>query len=238
MVCLQQIEGNLIYPRVVGNNIGLPPILLISAIILFSNFFGVPGLLVSGAFTSVLYTIIKRFVSKRLRDRAVPEEKFMPSKITLEDARENKAKKRTDIGDLIRSLSKKKDNGEKPEKAEVKKDTGSAQVVCDVYWTAEALGNIIKNCMEHTGEGGRITITARQTPLYTEIVIHDNGTGFDEEDLPHIFERFYKGKNASPNAAGIGLALAQAVISRQGGTIQAMNDHGARFVIRFYTQTI
>ena len=122
MVCLQQIEGNLIYPRVVGNNIGLPPILLISAIILFSNFFGVPGLLVSGAFTSVLYTIIKRFVSKRLRDRAVPEEKFMPSKITLEDARENKAKKRTDIGDLIRSLSKKKDNGEKPEKAEVKKD--------------------------------------------------------------------------------------------------------------------
>lgn len=121
---------------------------------------------------------------------------------------------------------------------EVKKDIGSTQVVCDVYWTAEALGNIIKNCMEHTGEGGRITITARQTPLYTEIVIHDNGTGFDEEDLPHIFERFYKGKNASANAAGIGLALAQAVISRQDGTIQAMNDHGARFVIRFYTQTI
>lgn len=121
---------------------------------------------------------------------------------------------------------------------EVREETGSTQVVCDVYWTAEALGNIIKNCMEHTGRDGRITITAKQTPLYTEIVIHDNGTGFDEKDLPHIFERFYKGKNASANAVGIGLALAEAVISRQDGTIKAMNDHGACFVIRFYTQTI
>ena len=84
MVCLQQIEGNFIYPKVVGNNIGLPPILLISAIILFSNFFGIIGLLVSGAFASVLYTIIKRFVSKRLLQKKLPEEKFMPETIKLE----------------------------------------------------------------------------------------------------------------------------------------------------------
>ncbi len=76
MICLQQIEGNLIFPRVVGSNIGLPPILLISAIILFSNFFGVIGLLVSGAVTSVLYTLIRRFVFSRLRERKIPRRKY------------------------------------------------------------------------------------------------------------------------------------------------------------------
>ncbi|MEE8808311.1 MAG: HAMP domain-containing sensor histidine kinase [Lactimicrobium sp.] len=121
---------------------------------------------------------------------------------------------------------------------QVLEDVGSTQVVCDVYWTGEALGNIIKNCMEHVSEDGKITIAAKETPLYTEIVIHDNGCGFDESDLPHIFERFYKGKNASPNAVGIGLALASSVIAAQDGTIKAMNDHGACFIIRFYTQTI
>lgn len=76
MICLQQIEGNLIFPRVVGNNIGLPPIVLISAIVLFSNFFGIIGLLVSGAVTSVLYTLTRRFVFTRLRERRIPRYKY------------------------------------------------------------------------------------------------------------------------------------------------------------------
>lgn len=76
MICLQQIEGNLIFPRVVGSNIGLPPILLISAIVLFSNFFGIVGLLVSGAVSSVLYTLIKRFVYNRLSEKQIPKEKY------------------------------------------------------------------------------------------------------------------------------------------------------------------
>lgn len=110
---------------------------------------------------------------------------------------------------------------------------------CDLVWTAEALGNILKNCMEHTPEGGAITVTASETALYTQIEVEDTGTGFDSKDIPHLFERFYKGSNASENSYGIGLALARTVITAQNGTVQAMNgENGAKFVIKFYKQVI
>lgn len=109
----------------------------------------------------------------------------------------------------------------------------------DPIWTAEALGNILKNCMEHTPEGGTITVTAQETTLYTQIEIEDAGSGFDPTDIPHLFERFYKGSNASETSYGIGLALARTVITAQNGTVQAMNsDTGAKFVIKFYKQVI
>ena len=110
---------------------------------------------------------------------------------------------------------------------------------CDLVWTAEALGNILKNCMEHTPEGSTITVTASETALYTQIEVEDTGTGFDSKDIPHLFERFYKGSNASENSYGIGLALARTVITAQNGTVQAMNSEaGAKFVIKFYKQVI
>lgn len=109
----------------------------------------------------------------------------------------------------------------------------------DLVWTAEALGNLLKNCMEHTPVGGTITVTAEQTALYTAITVEDTGPGFAPEDLPHIFERFYKGKNAPENTYGIGLALARTIITAQNGTIQAMNsDHGAKFLIKFYKSVL
>ena len=109
----------------------------------------------------------------------------------------------------------------------------------DPIWTAEAIGNILKNCMEHTPEGGTITITAQDTALYTQIEVQDTGAGFDAKDIPHLFERFYKGTNASENSYGIGLALARTVITAQNGTVQAMNGEvGAKFVIKFYKQVI
>ena len=109
----------------------------------------------------------------------------------------------------------------------------------DPVWTAEALGNILKNCMEHTPEGGIVTITASETALYTQIEVQDTGSGFDPKDIPHLFERFYKGSNASENSYGIGLALARTVITSQNGSVQAMNgDSGAKFVIKFYKQVI
>lgn len=109
----------------------------------------------------------------------------------------------------------------------------------DLVWTAEALGNILKNCMEHTPEGGSVTVTAAETALYTQIEVQDTGRGFAPEDIPHLFERFYKGSNAGENSYGIGLALARTVISGQNGTLQAMNtEQGARFVIKFYKQVI
>lgn len=109
----------------------------------------------------------------------------------------------------------------------------------DMTWSSEALGNILKNCMEHTPEGGTITITATETALYTQILVADTGDGFDSKDIPHLFERYYKGSNASENSYGIGLALARTVIASQNGTVQAINGNpGATFLIKFYKQVI
>lgn len=106
----------------------------------------------------------------------------------------------------------------------------------DLSWTSEAIGNIVKNCMEHTPEGGRIEIDAAENALYSEIIIKDNGTGISPEDLPHIFERFYKGKDSDGKSFGIGLALSRMIITGQGGTVKAENRKpaGAMFTIRFY----
>lgn len=110
----------------------------------------------------------------------------------------------------------------------------------DVAWTCEALGNIVKNCMEHTPDGGRIDILAAENGLYTEIVISDTGRGIAKEDLPHIFERFYKGKDSDDKSFGIGLALARMIVSEQNGTVKAENktEKGAKFTIRFYKGTV
>ena len=110
----------------------------------------------------------------------------------------------------------------------------------DPAWSAEALGNVLKNCMEHTPAGGTISVEAEETALYTQITVHDDGPGFIKEDIPRLFERFYKGKNAGPDSVGIGLALARMIVAEQGGTITADNpaEGGARFVIRFYKSVI
>ncbi len=114
------------------------------------------------------------------------------------------------------------------------------QLSGDMAWCAEALGNILKNCVEHTDAGGCISISAQETPLFTEIIVRDSGAGFDPSDIPHLFDRFYKGKTASAESIGIGLALARSVISQHNGTLRAANhkDGGAQFTIRFYKQVV
>ena len=106
----------------------------------------------------------------------------------------------------------------------------------DLRWTAEALGNILKNCMEHTPSGGRIDVTVTDNPIYVSIVIEDNGSGFLPEDIPHLFERFYKGKNATGQSIGIGLSLSRMIVSKENGTLKAENrkEGGARFILKFY----
>ena len=110
----------------------------------------------------------------------------------------------------------------------------------DLSWSVEALSNVIKNCMEHTKEGGYVRVSAQENALYTEILVEDNGTGIDRGDLPHLFERFYKGKNSSDQSVGIGLALSRMIWKRQNGTIEAKNrkEGGACFEIRIYKVTI
>ncbi len=112
--------------------------------------------------------------------------------------------------------------------------------VGDLSWTCEAIGNIVKNCMEHTPEGGKIEIEATENALYTEILIKDNGTGIAKEDMPHIFERFYKGKDSDDKSFGVGLALSRMIITSQKGTVKAENRKptGAMFSIRFYKGTV
>lgn len=106
---------------------------------------------------------------------------------------------------------------------------------CDRKWLCEAITNIIKNCIEHS-HNGNIKITAEQNKLYTKISIKDNGSGIDKEDLPHIFERFYKGKNSSDDSVGIGLSLAKTIIEKQGGYISVSSElnKGSEFVIKFF----
>lgn len=109
----------------------------------------------------------------------------------------------------------------------------------DISWTIEALSNIFKNCIEHLSDHGVITIEMNDNPLYSEIIIQDNGQGIDNQDLPHLFERFYKGKNATQNSVGIGLALSQMIIEKQKGTLIAENTYpGAKFTIHFYKEVI
>ena len=106
----------------------------------------------------------------------------------------------------------------------------------DEKWTAEAVGNIIKNCIEHTDKNGVLEISTASTNIYDALIISDNGCGIAEEDLPHIFERFYHGKNSSADSVGIGLALAKSVVEKERGTITVSSNEGkgSTFEIRFY----
>lgn len=115
-------------------------------------------------------------------------------------------------------------------------ELGEMLVIVDLDWTMEAMMNLMKNCMEHN-PGGTIHCSYAQNPLYTEISIWDDGEGFAKEDIPHLFERFYRGQNAGGGGIGIGLSLAKEIVERQNGTIRAKNkpDGGAFFEIRFYS---
>lgn len=116
-------------------------------------------------------------------------------------------------------------------------ETGEILIDADLDWTMEAFINLFKNCIEHTPEGGCVRCAFEQNPLYTQIRIWDNGSGFEKKDLPRIFERFYRGKNAAEGGIGIGLAISKAIIERQNGTVTARNrpEGGALFEIRFYS---
>lgn len=122
----------------------------------------------------------------------------------------------------------------------------------DARWSAEALENIIKNCMEHTPVGGSIEVEVRADTLETKMIVRDSGKGISSQDLPHLFERFYRGQHATNDHAGfgVGLSLAFSLISAQGGSLRAYNmqdereaeglsaaggkrEHGACFEITF-----
>lgn len=115
-------------------------------------------------------------------------------------------------------------------------ELGEIYINADFDWTMEAVMNLLKNCMEHTPSGGSVYCQYVHNPLYVEIRIWDTGEGFAKEDMPRLFERFYRGKNAAEGGIGIGLALAKEIIESQNGTLRAFNrtEGGACFEIRIY----
>lgn len=112
--------------------------------------------------------------------------------------------------------------------------------VGDHNWSAEALSNIIKNCIEYTKKGGKISISTNITNIYNSICIRDNGKGIDSEDLPHIFDRFYHGKNSSSDSVGIGLALSKTIFEKECCTLGVKSEVGVgtEFEVKFYNSIV
>lgn len=111
-----------------------------------------------------------------------------------------------------------------------------AIINCDMKWQIEALTNIIKNCVEHSRYNSCIDINFEENKMYSKIEIKDHGTGIDKDDLPHIFDRFYKGKNSSSDSIGIGLALAKSIIDKNNGyiTVESKIEEGSKFIIKYF----
>lgn len=116
-------------------------------------------------------------------------------------------------------------------------DNGCISIMGDMEWTMEALLNLMKNCMEHSPQGGTVHCDYSGNPVYATILIRDEGEGFCQEELPHLFERFYRGKRAASNGIGIGLSLAKSIFELENGNITArtLPDGGACFEIRIYS---
>lgn len=123
---------------------------------------------------------------------------------------------------------------------EVTKNIGDFDFLCDEQWTAEAVQNIIKNCIEHTDKGGNLTITSFEESIYYVLIIKDDGCGISKEELPHIFERFYSCSNADKESLGIGLAFAKTVLNKQNADVSANSEigSGTEFVIKFYKSIV
>lgn len=109
------------------------------------------------------------------------------------------------------------------------------KLLCDFKWQVESITNILKNSIEHTSEYGIVEVNYSENKLYTRILIKDNGKGIDSDDLPHIFDRFYKGKNGSDDSFGIGLSLSKTIIEKEGGsiTVKSTPNIGTIFTIKY-----
>ena len=119
-------------------------------------------------------------------------------------------------------------------------DVSKVNIKCDKNWTVEAIQNIIKNCIEHMEDGGQLFVSLADTNIFTQLTIKDTGCGIAADDIPHIFERFYKGKNAGKDSVGIGLALSKSILEEEQAEINVESTEGVgtRFIIKFYKTLI
>lgn len=110
----------------------------------------------------------------------------------------------------------------------------------DFNWTCEAVGNIVKNCMEHMEDGGHLYVETKDYSLYQSLILRDDGCGIEKDELPHIFKRFYNGKREKKDSVGIGLALSKAIVEKEEGKILVKSEvgKGTEFEIRFYKMIV
>jgi len=110
----------------------------------------------------------------------------------------------------------------------------------DKNWLREVFINLLKNAVEHTPEGGTITVFCADSPIFAEISVQDSGSGICREDLSLIFTRFHRGKNASPDSVGIGLAMAKQIVELHGGSITVKSEEGcgACFTVRLFRRVV
>ncbi len=141
------------------------------------------------------------------------------------------------IGEVVSQSVEELGDRAKNENKELKISGNEKDIIhCDVEWTREAVGNIVKNALDHTKSGGIIQISWDETPLMFRISVSDNGDGIDEEDIHHIFKRFYRSKKSlDTQGIGLGLPLAKSIVEGQGGTISVQSEIGAgtTFVLSF-----
>ena len=110
-----------------------------------------------------------------------------------------------------------------------------SKIVCDAKWQIEAITNIIKNAIDHSEDNSTVTINSSNNNVYSMIEIIDKGEGISKKDISHIFERFYKGENATSDSIGIGLALAKTIIEEDNGSISVeSNKIGTKFIIKYF----
>lgn len=154
--------------------------------------------------------------------------------ITLERAPEN-------VFDLLEHIKRQYSFRAEQEGKEIALE-GDEQTVfsCDRTWLAEAIGNLVKNALDHTAQGDRILVRWQQSPCLTQITVEDTGSGIRSEDLYHIFKRFYRSRfSKDTQGVGLGLPLAKSIVEAHQGSIEVHSKlgQGTAFTINFPIMT-
>lgn len=147
------------------------------------------------------------------------------------------SKRQVNIGELTEAVKKRFEYRLAEEGKEIiLSGNGALTLLCDREWMTEALGNIVKNALDHTSRGGIIRIERRCAASSVQVIIRDDGSGIHPEDLPHIFKRFYRSRFSQDTAGiGLGLPLAKAIVEAHGGTIEVSSElgRGSVFTLTF-----
>lgn len=136
---------------------------------------------------------------------------------------------------VLRAVSELRVRAEDEGKEMILEGDDGVAVDCDLHWTGEAIGNLVKNALDYTDCGGKILISWEQFPGMTRVSVKDNGKGIGDEDIYYIFKRFYRvsGRNGEGSGIGLGLPLAKSIAEGQGGTlsVQSVLGEGTTFTV-------